>query len=774
MSDERFSPGKQILKPYITGSAFSPAHSLESFASVNDDHDTNKYDTAPNSLFDSLNVDSDELQSNTYKEQYLKQLDEHEMFMELIKDISEELDMIKLTHKILVNVNILTNSDRCSLFLVRGSNDRKVLVSKLFDITSNSILDKAQSRKEIRVPFGKGIAGTTAATGEVINIVDVYNDCRFYSEIDKNTGYRTKSILCMPIKKKSGEVIGVAQVINKKNGEEKFTAKDEKVQLKFSLKADYNLRSERLVFQKYLVFCAIGIANADIYETSLVESQRNRALLELAHGIFEEQHDMDRIIHTITVEARQLLNCRRCTIFLVDNDIHTSSNDISLGKVYDLDIRDGETKEKIKKVRCIPGTRGLYIGLVKQVARTGKTINIALLHNDENKDTEKFDKEFNENVLCMPIFGKIPTQKSTSIAQLVNKLDGMPFDSNDENLFEAFAIFCGLGIYNCLMFTHVTQLLAKQNVALEVLSYHASASPTKAKALAIVEIPPAMELNLTDFGFDDALLDDHQSLLSSLRMFLDCGFAKRFKIPKETLCRWILSVKKNYRSVCYHNWRHAFNVAQMMFTIMQSTTILQHVSKVEAFALLIACFCHDLDHRGTSNSFELECNSPLAKIYGTSTMEHHHFDYSLMILNSENNNILAAANDSERREILNIMEHAVVSTDLALHLKERDQFLQLLRSRTLDLTQYEHRKLLRAMLMTVCDLGAITKPWHIQYRVAQLVAEEFFTLGDMARHKLNKQPTAMLDRNKRELLPKMQIKFIDNVCIPIYEVKRVE
>lgn len=53
-----------------------------------------------------------------------------------------------------------------------------------------------------------------------------------------------------------------------------------------------------------------------------------------------------------------------------------------------------------------------------------------------------------------------------------------------------------------------------------------------------------------------------------LRMFLELDFVERFHIDYEVLCRWLLSVKKNYRNVTYHNWRHAFNVAQMMFSIV--------------------------------------------------------------------------------------------------------------------------------------------------------------------------------------------------------------
>ena len=107
----------------------------------------------------------------------LVDLDEKELFMELIRDIANELDINMLSHKILVNVSILTNADRCSLFLVRGSRENKVLVSKLFDVTSESTLDQVirSEDDQICVPLGVGIAGHTAATGETINIKDAYS-----------------------------------------------------------------------------------------------------------------------------------------------------------------------------------------------------------------------------------------------------------------------------------------------------------------------------------------------------------------------------------------------------------------------------------------------------------------------------------------------------------------------------------------------------------------------------------------------------------------------
>lgn len=72
--------------------------------------------------------------------------------------------------------------------------------------------------EEIIIPFGVGIAGAVAETKNIINIKNAYEDPRFNCEIDQRTGYKTNTILSMPICNYDDDVIGVAQIINKTNG----------------------------------------------------------------------------------------------------------------------------------------------------------------------------------------------------------------------------------------------------------------------------------------------------------------------------------------------------------------------------------------------------------------------------------------------------------------------------------------------------------------------------------------------------------------------------
>jgi len=70
--------------------------------------------------------------------------------------------------------------------------------------------------------------------------------------------------------------------------------------------------------------------------------------------------------------------------------------------------------------------------------------------------------------------------------------------------------------------------------------------------------------------------------------------------------------------------------------------------------------------------------------------------------------------------------------------------------------------------MTACDLGAITKPWEIQKKIARLVSDEFFYQGDLEKTELNISPIPMMDRAYKDKLPAMQVDFIDQICLPVY------
>ncbi|CAG9827483.1 unnamed protein product [Diabrotica balteata] len=710
----------------------------------------------------------------------LRQMDEKDLIFELVKDICNELEIRSLCHKILQNVCMLLNADRGSLFLVEGDKTScqvdsghyrdRCLVSKLFDVCSKSTLVDIEKKEEIKIPLGTGIVGYVAQSGEPVNIPDAYQDKRFNQEVDNRTGYRTKSLLCMPIKDTNGDVIGVAQVINKV-GEQPFTKTDEEV------------------FSKYLQFCGIGLRNAHLYEKSQLEIKRNQVLLDLARMIFQEQSTLEHVVYRILLHAQSLIQCQRVQILLTHQD-----SSASFSRVFDFEENDINIIEAGEsRTSPLEGRFPINLGITGHVATTGETVNLTNVYDDSRFDPEA-DEGTNfkhKTVLCMPI--KNSKNKIIGVIQLINKFNDLPFTQNDENFVEAFSIFCGMGIHNTRMYEAATTAVAKQKVILDVLSYHATASIEEAQRLRIPErlaghvkpkknhcgiakgmlktkmdlrVPSNVKFRLLDFAFDDIRMSDDETLTACLRMFLDLSLVETFHIDFDVLCRWLLSVKKNYRDVTYHNWRHAFNVGQMMYSILHATRWWEYLGSIECLALMIACLCHDLDHRGTNNSFQMKIHSPIAQLYSTSTMEHHHFDQCLMILNSLQ--LLSNLTPEQHSRVIRVLEDAILATDLAVYFKKRVDFFKIA-SDGLNWKREDHKESVRGMLMTVCDLAAITKPWEVEKRIAELVSAEFFEQGDLEREKLNVTPMDIMDRTKAEQLPMMQINFIDSICLPIYE-----
>uniref|UniRef100_A0A8B9FPC4 Phosphodiesterase n=1 Tax=Amazona collaria TaxID=241587 RepID=A0A8B9FPC4_9PSIT len=689
---------------------------------------------------------------------YLKEHNERQFFLELVKDISNDLDLTSLSYKILIFVCLMVDADRGSLFLVEGAaGGKKSLVSKFFDVHAGTPLlpcGSTENSNEVQVPWGKGIIGYVAEHGETVNIPDAYQDRRFNDEIDKLTGYKTKSLLCMPIKNSDGEIIGVAQAINKTPGGAPFSDDDEKV------------------MQMYLPFCGIAISNAQLFAASRKEYDRSRALLEVVNDLFEEQTDLEKIVKKIMHRAQTLLKCERCSVLLLED---IESPVVKFTKSFELlspkcnADTDNSFKDSVEKSSSYSDWL-INNSIAELVASTGLPVNISDAYQDPRFDAEadQISGFHIRSVLCVPIWNN--NHQIIGVAQVLNRLDGKPFDDADQRLFEAFVIFCGLGINNTIMYDQVKKSWAKQSVALDVLSYHATCSKAEVDKFKAANIPLVSELGIDDIHFDDFSLDVDAMITAALRMFMELGMVQKFKIDYETLCRWLLTVRKNYRMVLYHNWRHAFNVCQLMFAMLTTAGFQEILTEIEILALIVGCLCHDLDHRGTNNAFQAKSGSALAQLYGTSaTLEHHHFNHAVMILQSEGHNIFANLSSKDYSDLMQLLKQSILATDLTLYFERRTEFFELVSKGGYDWNTKNHREIFRSMLMTACDLGAVTKPWEISRQAAELVTSEFFEQGDRERSELKLTPSAIFDRNRKDELPRLQLEWIDSICMPLYE-----
>jgi HD-GYP domain-containing protein (c-di-GMP phosphodiesterase class II) len=159
--------------------------------------------------------------------------------LSLLLDISlamiEKSDLGSLLGFIMEEATKIMSADRSTLYLI--DFDRNELIS---------FIAQKSEIKEIRLPMGIGIAGHVARSGCTVNIEDACKSPLFHDGIDKQTGYRTRTVLCVPIKNREGKIIGVLQVLNKKSGI--FTEYDS------------------WLLNTFAVFAATAIENARLHE----------------------------------------------------------------------------------------------------------------------------------------------------------------------------------------------------------------------------------------------------------------------------------------------------------------------------------------------------------------------------------------------------------------------------------------------------------------------------------------------------------------------------
>lgn len=149
------------------------------------------------------------------------------------RTIAVETNIDTLLTIIAQEIKQALNADRCTVFLL--DEEKHELWSKVA---------LGLEMQEIRFASNLGLAGHVATTGETVNIKDAYTDKRFNKEIDMQTGYKTKTILCMPIRNLSHQIVGVFQVLNKKDGE--FTNKDEDLLIAIGSSAGIALENANL------------------------------------------------------------------------------------------------------------------------------------------------------------------------------------------------------------------------------------------------------------------------------------------------------------------------------------------------------------------------------------------------------------------------------------------------------------------------------------------------------------------------------------------------
>ena len=310
-----------------------------------------------------------------------------ELLLSVNRKVSGLTDLNTILFNIIDEVVSELGAERGSLFL----NDTST--NELY-----SRVAQGELTREIRFLNTSGIAGYVfhSKKGEIIH--DVTSDQRFNKSIDEQTGFETRSIICMPISTVQSGVIGVVQVLNKKKG--RFTKSD--------------LEMVHAITEQV----SATLQNAQGLEQQALAREKEKLFIDLVSDVTAEI-ELGSLLQRVMIEATKMLNADRATLFLHDPKTSELFSRIAMG-------------DNVGEIR-LPDN----VGIAGSVFQSRETINIPHAYADL-RFNPAFDKKtgyFTRSILCVPIMNKDGI--CIGCTQVLNKSGG-GFTDEDESRLKAF------------------------------------------------------------------------------------------------------------------------------------------------------------------------------------------------------------------------------------------------------------------------------------------------------------------------------------------------
>eukprot|EP00002_Diphylleia_rotans_P029080 TRINITY_DN5897_c0_g1_i1.p1 TRINITY_DN5897_c0_g1~~TRINITY_DN5897_c0_g1_i1.p1 ORF type:complete len:600 (-),score=132.52 TRINITY_DN5897_c0_g1_i1:515-2314(-) len=262
----------------------------------------------------------------------------------------------------------------------------------------------------------------------------------------------------------------------------------------------------------------------------------------------------------------------------------------------------------------------------------------------------------------------------------------------------------------------------------------AELSPESDIVVSIQEGEEAMPMllldEMKDMTFDVWKYSHHDLLLMAMEIFKDLGLIEAFHINPDHLRSFLSAIEASYRPWNpYHNFRHAMDVLMNTYFFLTTTDLRDYLLPIDILALAVAAICHDIDHPGCSNAFEINTHSAKAVRYNDiSVLENHHISFSFLLLRHPQFNIFSGLSMEEFKEIRRITIQAILATDMAVHFDALAKFVKKLDAEDgfSKPCSKEDRQVIINVILHFADICNGCKPWEPHKKWQDVLLQEFF------------------------------------------------
>ena len=689
-----------------------------------------------------------------------------EKLKQFIKQHASSLNTHSLISTIRTASQKLLDCDRATVFMIEG---------KEMIVTSQGM------EKEIpggfRIPIGKGIIGNVAQTGQTENIKDVYEDPRFDPAMDKKTGYRTSTMLCMPVLDTQGKVIAALQMINKKKGY--FDESDEETLVIFS-----EIISSAL--QNCTLFMHTITERSRIL--NILNSIGNYIIVFNSEGVMEYSNKSIKTIFGIS--KKSALNSHYSSWLRENRQLVLDLTSVIQNpqkKIYRKSQK--VVSATFKRTRTLPNlTRALQSDVIEsyfhytivsvQTFSRSETSGVVLILEDASALFDlhmKLEKMHMEvQTMKSSIYGETSLQKCIQKLSVISNsmedsdtriyIDEVIRTLKQGNLNKA-DIFQGLTNIQGISTQAISEYIGLENPE----NYQIEIKKRSYSRDYIEIIESSIITDLRDINLDPFIIEDHFIYIKAI--FQDFDLFRQMDIKTDTMLNFSNKVKDHYSVYDnpFHNFYHGFNVLHATYMLLSSSQAFEYFSVDQIFALFIAALCHDLEHPGRNNIFEINRGSHLALIYNDkSVLENHHSAVTFKLLLEGNSNLLLNFSQDMKKSFRKLVIVSILGTDMARHV----EIITTLDTRFKDIEENPLKKSdldnLASLLIHSADLSHPCKQYDYYQKWSKKVCEEF-TLQYKEEVSLGLPPTEIMkDLDRPDVYYANEFGFLNFAIKPLW------
>ena len=608
-----------------------------------------------------------------------------------------------------------------------------------------------------------------AVNSKVPKFLNSMNDQEtLYQEIEKLTGYKTNSMLIIPLKNINGEVFGLIECVNKIS--HYFDDKD--------------LQSAKEVAKVY----ERVLENWEVTKKNIKEMYRLKSIsssLALVVLVFSKKGRLtytNQSIEKIFGISEQEIRESHYSEWLSTNkdlkeDIESvfTNPSVSIRRTSQ-QIRPGKSKRYLQPFASFNKSKTLFNYRVVPLRTVSSGVILILEDCSALEALHKGFRDVQNQIRAITL----PVAAETGLQKCIRELDCISEQVLSSDIKDQI---------NEVLETLRAGSLKKPKFVLEdadMEEFETVNSIFYVESTEFLDIPD-------DFEQSRSSLPDQSLLvpLSELRdwnlnafkienkfgyivtMLTDFNAIDQFHINTGVLFAFMkkIQIECDKRQNPFHNFTHCFSVMHSAYMLISSTIALNFFSGINIFAILIAAVCHDVDHTGRTNMFEINSKSALAIFYNDkSVLEQHHAAVAFSILNEPESNFLNRVPRETMREIRKIMITAIMGTDMSKHYS----ILTNINSRTKDTSNDigslpKDTEKLAQFILHAADLAHPTKDYGVYEMWSMLVCQEFSDQSQEEYDKNLPMTEFMKDLQNPKVYYANEIGFLNFVVRPLWD-----